>query len=247
MSMTARFVQVTPDLLAHLLRSPSSVTELLAPDEDAQIAPVALTDSMRQDWLRRMPQLLAGPLAALDPAMREAMEKRLGVSVESLQSGGGGEAILKALARRGLVRPQGDAEAPPDPAGRSREGKGESLSLGKAWHGVHYLLCGEVENGATVLSQAVLGGSELGDDLGYGPARYFTAEEVSAAAGALSRTDLEAEMKARFDPAQMTRLGIYPQRWDGGDAEWLWEEFGRLREFYVQSSARQLAVVTCIV
>src|SRR5437867_74012 len=247
MSMTARFVQVTPDLLAHLLRSPSSVTELLAPDEDAQITPVVLTDSMQQDWLRRVPQWLAGPLAALDPTMREAMEKRLGVSVESLQSGGGGEAILKALARRGLVRPQGDAEAPPDPAGRSREGKGESLSLGKAWHGVHYLLCGEVENGATVLSQAVLGGSEFGDDLGYGPARYFTAEEVSAAAGALSRTDLEAEMKARFDPEQMTRLGIYPQRWDGGDAKWLWEEFGRLREFYVQSSARQLALVTCIV
>ena len=76
MSMTARFVQVTPDLLAHLLRSPSSVTELLAPDEDAQIAPVALTDSMRQDWLRQMPQLLAvrGHIAANVKRLRTIVE-----------------------------------------------------------------------------------------------------------------------------------------------------------------------------
>jgi hypothetical protein len=42
---------------------------------------------------------------------------------------------------------------------------------------LHYVLCGEAEPGADLLSQAVLGGAAFGEDdegfSGYGPARYF--------------------------------------------------------------------------
>jgi hypothetical protein len=53
-----------------------------------------------------------------------------------------------------------------------------------------------------------MGGVEVGEDLGYGPARYFEAGEVNQIAQALSAASLETEMIARFDPAKMTSLEI---------------------------------------
>jgi hypothetical protein len=41
----------------------------------------------------RMPQMLAATLVRMDPAMQEAVTKRLGVIMESLPAGGGREAI----------------------------------------------------------------------------------------------------------------------------------------------------------
>ena len=108
----------------------------------------------------------------------------------------------------------GASQAPAGPASR---GKGADISLDKAWHGVHYLLCGEAEPGSSVLSQAVLGGTEIGEDeMGYGPARLLTVQQVADTARELSRAGLETEMKARFDPdvwatpAFIPTVGIAP-------------------------------------
>jgi len=133
------------------------------------------------------------------------------------------------------------------PACSIQQAMGAALSLEKAWHGVHYLLCGETDAGRTILSQAVLGGTEFGDDLGYGPARYFAQAKVSLTARELTQAELETEMRARFDPVQMSRAGIYPRLWTPTDAAWLMEEFRRLKDFYVHAGAGRFAVVTCIV
>ena len=58
---------------------------------------------------------------------------------------------------------------------------------------------------------------------------------------------LEAEMTARYDPAQMTKLGIYPNGWSGPDAQWLLREFRNLRAFYADASTKGFAIVTCLV
>jgi hypothetical protein len=253
MSMIGRFVQVTPEQLGQLLARPSSVEELFMDSADT------FTEPMRQE-LRRgaerlkqaaagggLARMLAASLGTLDPGMRQMLEQRLGslgVNVAGLQGGQGGEAILKLMEERLPALPF-EKEPPPGSPGRP-EDQGKALSIDKAWHGVHYLLCGEVEPGATLLSQAVLGGTEFGDDLGYGPARYFSVEQVAAIAPELSRPDLEAEMRARFDPARMLCLGIYPGGWDRGPGGWLLEEFRRLRDFYVEAAARRFAVVTCL-
>ena len=71
-------------------------------------------------------------------------------------------------------------------------------------------------NGA-LLSQTILGGVEFGEDLGYGPARYLTLDQVGQIADELNRPALQAEMSARFDPARMSELGIYPQGWKSSD------------------------------
>lgn len=97
-----------------------------------------------------------------------------------------------------------------------------------------------------------MGGVELGDDpegfSGYGPARYFRAAQVRALSEALSSPELESEAAARFDPAAMSRLQIYPG-WRGGDQDkqWLLDAFHRLRDFYARAASQGRAVVTCLV
>jgi hypothetical protein len=167
---------------------------------------------------------------------------------DALARGEGGDDLAKLMAERmqalGLRLPG----QPPASGGSAQAfGKGASISIDKAWHGVHYLLCGKVEPGSDLASQAVMGGTEVGEDLGYGPARYFEAKEVADIARELSRPNLEAEMAARFDPARMASLGIYPGQFDAGkDRQWLMDAFRTLRQFYVDASAANLCVVTCL-
>src|SRR5205814_4561024 len=107
---------------------------------------------------------------------------------------------------------------PPQQRGQP-EGKG--ISLDKAWHGLHYLLCGAAEPAPGPLGQAVLGGTEIGEDLGYGPARYFTAAQTSQIAQALQPPGLEATVRAPFKLAEITSLGLYPGCWAANGTEWL--------------------------
>lgn len=206
---------------------------------------IPIPNAIPQEALRRAPQVLAASVAGMDPKIRAALEdrlKRLGTSLEDLQSGKGTDVLTQLMARAREILAASQA-----PTGPALKGKGADISLDKAWHGVHYLLCGKPEPGSSVLSQAVLGGTEIGDDeMGYGPARVFTAQQVADIARELSRAGLEAEMKARFDPDQMN--GIYPEGWDtAGALDWLLEEFRHLRDFYADASARQYALVTCLV
>ena len=133
--------------------------------------------------------------------------------------------------------------------GRGRpEGAHDELSLDKAWHGVHYVLCGEVEPGESVASRAVLGGAEIGEDFsGYGPARCFPAAQTAEIARVLAGPEVEREATERFDPQRMTELQIYPFGWDGDAREWVMGAFRELRSFYADVSAEGLAVVTCLV
>ena len=240
MSMIARLVQVKPALLKTLLNDPSSVETVFA--DPAAAVPSAAFDNLRKMLASRAPALLGGGLGGIDPKLRQALTERLerlGITAEALQSGKGGEALADLIMPRRGQRRQSSADASQD--------KGANISLDKGWHGVHYLLCGAPQPDATVLGRAVMGGTEIGEDFGgYGEARYFTPEEVAETARELGRAGLEAEMRTRFDPARMTSLGIYPGGWDVTGADWLFEEFRKLRDFYAEASAQGLAVLTCI-
>jgi hypothetical protein len=196
MSMIARFVQVAPSLPEKLLDEPESVEELFN-DEGPGPLPMAAMENMQKLFASRAPALLAGTLERMDPARREALTKRLealGLNAEALQSGKGGDVLAGIMTRLGQRQP-------PAAGGSPQQGKGAAISLDKGWHGVHYLLCGEAEPGSTVASQAVMGGTEIGEDFsGYGAARYFSTEQVAETARELGRASLETEMKARFDP-----------------------------------------------
>jgi uncharacterized protein DUF1877 len=254
MSMLAVFVQVEPGRLAEVIDDPSRVTELFDDDESAgglsrsPLADGPVGESL--ELLQRTPKILAASMAMMDPAMRERLKERLaaaGINTDVMAtSSKDGDALLKLMRERGraLAAMVGSQKPPQAPGGSGKSSRGAKISLDKAWNGVHYLLCGEIEPGSAIPSQAVLGGVEVGEDLGYGPARYFDTVKVHQIAQALSSASLEADMTARFDPAAMTSLGIYPGGWKAGDVDWLMEEFRRLRQFYADASAAKLAIVT---
>jgi hypothetical protein len=252
MSMIAQFVQVTPEKLGKLLANPESINGLFHDPDDT------FTGSLGQQFQQgagRLKEAAAGGelakqfAAALDvlgPGMKQMLEQHLstlGMDVSGLQAGKGGESVLKLMQKRlGPLMPrQHVADEPTAINGRAR-----NLSLEKAWHGVHYLLCGQVEPSASLLGQAVFGGKEFGEDLGYGPARYFSIDQTANISRELARPALEREMKRRFDPARMSSLSIYPGGWDHSGYDWLIGEFQRLRDFYADAAGSRNGVVTCI-
>ena len=117
---------------------------------------------------------------------------------------------------------------------------GDQLDLDKTWHALHFLLTGEPWGGAPPLNFLV-SGTEVGDiDVGYGPARSFTAEETREIAAALAPIT-EATLRARFDPAAMMAAEIYPAIWDRDPAQddtlgYVLERFGPLKQFVTSAA-----------
>ena len=127
-------------------------------------------------------------------------------------------------------------------------GEVDTIDLDKAWHGIHFMLTGTAWEGAPPLNFLLHGGTDIGEvEVGYGPARGMTAAEVKAVAGALAGID-EAFMRARFDPAQMTQLDIYPGIWDRDPADddslgYCLEYFSALRAFVMRAAERGVGLV----
>ena len=94
------------------------------------------------------------------------------------------------------------------------DGEGIETDLDKAWHGIHYLLTGTAWEGSEPLNFIVSGGTAVGDvDVGYGPARVFSSDDVKKISTALSGLD-DSTLRERFNPEEMMRLEIYPEIWD---------------------------------
>jgi Domain of unknown function (DUF1877) len=245
MSMIGKFAQVEQDRFEEILSDPSSVTELFMAKAPTMEKFFALSDAIRGRAKRMAPGALGASMDRLPAQIRKQLAerfKRLGVDVEAVKSGSGEavESLLKAMQERlgAMARPSasGGGAAP-----------AASLSLEKDWHAIHYLLCGAAQPGQSLLSQVILGGTEIGeDDLGYGPARYFDAKRTADIARELGRSGLENEMRARFDPTKMVAAELYPGGWEPGEIDNLINEFHGLREFFADAIAHGRIVVTCI-
>lgn len=114
------------------------------------------------------------------------------------------------------------------------------LDIDKAWHGIQFLLNGSAWEGESPLYNVVLGGTVLGDeDLGYGPARYLTPEEVRETYLALEQISAD-DFRARYDPRAMTKAEIYPEIvWerDGDDAlQYLVDYYVLVVEFFKEAT-----------
>jgi hypothetical protein len=121
-----------------------------------------------------------------------------------------------------------------------------SIDIDKSWHGLHYLLTGQAEGGPEPFSLAVQGGQEFGPEVGYGPARYLTPEQVQHVAAALGRTSAQS-LVDRFDPQDMEAKAIYPEViWvrDNEDAlDYVLDGYQQLQVFYRDAAARGDAVI----
>ncbi len=94
------------------------------------------------------------------------------------------------------------------------ENEGEMADLDKAWDGIHFLLTHGAGTASPLLRFLTEGGREVrGQDIGYVPARAFTAAEVQAIERELSSVSDE-ELRSRYDPIAMAEADVYPQIWN---------------------------------
>jgi len=130
----------------------------------------------------------------------------------------------------------------------SEEDEGEfpdglHVDIDKSWHAIQFLLTGDPWAGEPPLQYVVMGGAELGEeDVGYGPARYLTPEEVQAAASAIASISGEA-LWSRFDEQAFAAAEIYPQGWSEDDKESVVEHYETLREFFAFAGAEGNAMI----
>jgi hypothetical protein len=122
------------------------------------------------------------------------------------------------------------------------------LAMEKEWHGIQFLLTGEPWPISNPLGMVIFGENDIGQDLGYGPARTLTVEQVKEVAAKLSEISTEI-LRGRYDVRAMTEEKIYPEVWEReGNAalDWLMAGYQRLVDFYMRASNRGYAVVLAI-
>jgi hypothetical protein len=110
------------------------------------------------------------------------------------------------------------------------------FDIDKAWHGIYYLLTGisDIEKpNVSALGAAILGGTEIGDDEGYGPLRYLEAKEVKEIAAALESVSVQ-DFASRYKVEDMNKNDIYPLggEWTEEDKDYLVEHYETLVEFF---------------
>lgn len=182
--------------LCYVSVPPSALGELRA---DPALAPSVLTE------------VAVGGMAAVPAGIQEALRKQLG----SIGLGG----LFPRLV-------QGDADG-----GASGSSRGQSLlradavrgELEKSWHGLHFMFCGKPDDAPPPMGYLCCCGEEVGEDLGYGSARYLSPAEVTAFRDALRAID-DAEFDRRFDLNAFEQHDIYPGIWDE-DRDELLEEY----------------------
>jgi hypothetical protein len=117
------------------------------------------------------------------------------------------------------------------------------FDIDKAWHGIHYLLNGKVWRGRKPLFNAVLGGTAIGDEIGYGPARYLTIDQVVVLARYLNKISID-KLKKKYNPKKLIKKHIYPDVWDEEeDLEYLIEYYVLLVNFYNKAAENHEAVL----
>ena len=120
------------------------------------------------------------------------------------------------------------------------------VDLDKSWHAIHFTLTGSVWEGEEPLKNVLFGGEEIGEDIGYGPARYLVPDQVRSVATALHAITPD-DFAEKFDPSALAAAEIYPTIWDREEASeclaFVQPYYTTLREFYQQASDRGDAVL----
>jgi hypothetical protein len=124
--------------------------------------------------------------------------------------------------------------------------EGTVLCVEKLWHALHYLLTATAWEGEPPLD-FIVRGEELGDDIVYGPARVHDPASVARIHAALQPIT-EPMLRARFDPAAMDRLEIYPQGWTDRSLEEIGLDrcYEALKDFVARAASAGDALVIWI-
>jgi len=124
----------------------------------------------------------------------------------------------------------------------------EALDMDKAWHAIHFILNQSSFEGDEPLVHTILGGTPIGTDEGYGPARYLTNVQVKAVAHELSKFGSE-EIANRFYPAQLNAEDIYPSGtdWNGDeDKEYVLSYYREVAAYYTEAASKDYGMILYI-
>src|SRR5437660_11748273 len=89
----------------------------------------------------------------------------------------------------------------------------EHVVLNKAWHAIHFVLNGSRLGGEQPLNFLVDEGTPVGEvDVGYGPARVLTSQQVRQIAAALAPIEPN-DLANKVDVRQLDEQSIYPGNW----------------------------------
>lgn len=92
------------------------------------------------------------------------------------------------------------------PDGESSE---TTQDIDKSWDVIGHLLAAATEGALTTL----LRGTEVGPDLGYGPALLMSPDLVRETASAMEPVD-RSKLLSHYDPAALAKSEVYPDIWD---------------------------------
>jgi hypothetical protein len=115
-----------------------------------------------------------------------------------------------------------------------------TLDLHKYWDIVGYLIRGSKLTDPT---DPIEGGVSIGDEMGYGPARFLTSEQVRQAAQELKKLSWDA-ISSRFDPNVMDEQEVYLAGYCTADEART--AFHRLVNFYADAASLGNALLLVI-
>ena len=141
----------------------------------------------------------------------------------------------------GNLRPASDAEierllANPSEITRFLYGSAadasDQIALDRAWHAIHYVLTGSRLGGDEPLNFLVDEGTPVGEvDVGFGPARVLTSEQVRRLARALAAIAPD-DVAKRVDVKRFDQEAIYPGNWqrNGDGVDYVVSNYRHMRE-----------------
>jgi hypothetical protein len=127
----------------------------------------------------------------------------------------------------------------------------KSLYLDKSWAGIHYILTGlemgggELPLSLTVYSEQIFDDKEESD---MWPASFLYPEQVKEIDEILNEMDIDF-FRSRYNPEEMTSMGIYPGTWsDYPDEffEYLKGYFFKIKEYFKEASLKGHALASTI-
>jgi len=203
-----------------------------------------------QDKLARLEALVAQ-----QPHLREALDQVMNMvgsqrtnplAAASVGAAGGAGTGADGGVAAGLASLFGGMAGRTAPRPGAQPDRPPVVDLHKSWHMFHFLFTGRAEGGSPPGSLLMEGGEEVGEDLGYGPARLIGPADTAAFANFIGALSVD-ELKARLDGPRMAALGIYPG-FEAADAVGEYADdvehyFPKLRDHLAAAAAAREAVL----
>jgi hypothetical protein len=169
-----------------------------------------------------------------------------GASVQDLLKGLGVKDIEGSMAQMAKLLGPMDAGKSSSSATAAKKSR-PRMEVEKSWHGLHYVLNGDPWKGSGALSHVVMGGTEVGEDAGYGRPHYVNPFQVVQASTALDRiTDAEFEQRVRKTDFSGKDIYCYDDKLHSEDIAELVHYFKEVRKFFHDAAERSNGVLVGI-